>query len=53
MALISKTGIANGSTIEASHITGIIDALDGTGTSTIKATISFADGTLMVDYTIT
>lgn len=30
MATISKTGISNGNTIAATHITNIIDALDGT-----------------------
>jgi len=30
MATISKTGITNGNTISATHITNIIDALDGT-----------------------
>ena len=41
MAKIPKTGIANASTIQASHITNIIDALDGTGTYDIDATGSF------------
>jgi len=34
MAVISRTGISNGSTLDASHITNIIDALDGTSTTT-------------------
>lgn len=43
MATISRTGISNGGTIDASHITNIIDALDGTSTSaTIIATGSFS-----------
>ena len=42
MATISRTGIANGSALDASHITNIIDALDGTSaTATIQATGSF------------
>ena len=41
MATISRTGISNGGTIDADHITRIIDALDGTGTATIVATGSF------------
>jgi len=43
MATISRTGIANASTIDASHITNIIDALDGTSVSTtVIATGSFS-----------
>ena len=43
MATISRTGIANASTINASHITNIIDALDGTSASTtVIATGSFS-----------
>lgn len=43
MATISRTGIANASTIDASHITNIIDALDGTSASTtVIATGSFS-----------
>jgi hypothetical protein len=34
MATISRTGIAGGSTISPTHITNIIDALDGTSTTT-------------------
>jgi hypothetical protein len=46
MATISKVGITNGGTLEASHITNIIDALDGTSaTATVIATGSFK-GTL-------
>ena len=42
MATISRTGIVNGSALDASHITNIIDALDGTSaTATIQATGSF------------
>jgi hypothetical protein len=41
MARISKSGIANGGTIDASHITRIIEALDGTGSADIVATGSF------------
>lgn len=41
MARISKSGISNGGTIDASHITRIIEALDGTGSADIYATGSF------------
>lgn len=41
MATISKAGITNGGTIDASHITRIIDALDGTSSADIFATGSF------------
>lgn len=41
MATISKSGITNGGTIDASHITRIIDALDGTSSADIFATGSF------------
>jgi len=41
MARISKSGIANGGTIDASHITRIIESLDGTGSADIVATGSF------------
>jgi len=42
MATISRTGIAGGSTISPTHITNIIDALDGTGIGiTVVATGSF------------
>ena len=34
MATIDRTGITNGSVLDASHITNIIDALDGTNIST-------------------
>tara|TARA_R110000803_G_scaffold1756_2_gene5704 strand:+ start:1686 stop:2348 length:663 start_codon:yes stop_codon:yes gene_type:complete len=36
MATISKAGISNASTIEAAHVTNIIDALDGTTSREIK-----------------
>lgn len=43
MATISKTGISQGGTIQPTHITNIIDALDGTSaTTTIIATGSFS-----------
>ena len=43
MAKISRTGITNGQTLDASHITNIIDALDGTSTTTtVVATGSFS-----------
>lgn len=41
MATISKSGIENGGTIDASHVTRIIEALDGTGSADIYATGSF------------
>jgi hypothetical protein len=42
MATISRTGITGGGTIQTTHITNIIDALDGTSTTTtIIATGSF------------
>ena len=41
MATISKSGIADGSTARAEHITRIIDALDGTADTEIIATGSF------------
>ena len=43
MATISRTGITNGGTISPTHITNIIDALDGTGIGiTVVATGSFS-----------
>lgn len=46
MATISRTGITDGGTIQPTHITNIIDALDGTSpTTTVVATGSFV-GTL-------
>jgi hypothetical protein len=42
MAIINKTGITNGGTIEAEHITRAIDALSSIGTDTIIATGSFS-----------
>ena len=45
MAVINTTGITNGGTIQAEHITRAIDALSGVGTDTIIATGSFS-GTL-------
>jgi hypothetical protein len=42
MATISRTGITGGGTIQTTHVTNIIDALDGTSaTTTIIATGSF------------
>ncbi len=41
MATISKTGIQDGLTSKAEHITRVIDSLDGTATTTIVATGSF------------
>jgi len=38
MALLNKTGITNGSTITAEHITRTIDALTGVSSDTITAT---------------
>lgn len=42
MAVINKTGITGGATIEAEHITRAIDALSGVSTDTIVATGSFS-----------
>ena len=42
MATINRTGITGGSTIQPTHVTNIIDALDGTSTTTtVVATGSF------------
>jgi hypothetical protein len=41
MALIPKSGITTGGTIQASHVTNIIESLDGTGSYEISATGSF------------
>jgi hypothetical protein len=41
MAIINKTGITNGGTIEAEHVTRTIDALSGVSTDSIVATGSF------------
>jgi hypothetical protein len=42
MAVINKTGITNGGTVQAEHITRAIDALSSVGTDTIIATGSFS-----------
>lgn len=42
MAFIPKSGITNGGTIQASHVTNIIESLDGTGSYAISATGSFS-----------
>jgi hypothetical protein len=42
MAIINKTGITNGGTIQAEHVTRTIDALSGVSTDTIVATGSFS-----------
>jgi hypothetical protein len=42
MAVINKTGITNGGTIEVGHVTRSIDALSGGSTDTIIATGSFS-----------
>lgn len=43
MATINRTGITGGSTIQPTHVTNIIDALDGTSaTTTVIATGSFS-----------
>jgi hypothetical protein len=41
MALLNKTGITNGGTIQAEHVTRTIDALTGVSTDSIIATGSF------------
>ena len=42
MAIINKTGITNGGTIQADHVTRAIDALSGGSTDTVVATGSFS-----------
>lgn len=42
MAIINKTGITDGGTIQAEHVTRTIDALSGVSTDTIVATGSFS-----------
>ena len=42
MAIINKTGISNGGTIQAEHVTRVIDALSGVSTDTVVATGSFS-----------
>ena len=42
MAIINKTGITTGGTIQAEHVTRTIDALSGVSTDTIVATGSFS-----------
>jgi hypothetical protein len=42
MAIINKTGITDGSTIQAVHVTRAIDALSGGSTDTVVATGSFS-----------
>jgi len=56
MAYISKTGISNTSTIDAEHITRIIDALDGTAATEVSASGQFSgsfvgDGTNITGVT--
>ncbi len=46
MAIINKTGIGNGNTIQAEHVTRVIDALSGQSTDTVAVTGSFT-GSLM------
>lgn len=42
MALINKTGITTGGTVQAEHVTRAIDALSGGSTATVQATGSFS-----------
>ena len=42
MAVINKTGITNGTTIQAEHVTRAIDALSGGSTDTVIASGSFS-----------
>jgi len=42
MAVINKTGITNGGTVQAEHVTRAIDALSAGSTDTIIATGSFS-----------
>ncbi len=53
MATISKTGIQDGLTSKAEHITRIIDALDGTATTEIIATGSFAGTITSASFAVT
>ena len=53
MATISKTGIQDGLTSKAEHITRIIDALDGTAATEIIATGSFAGIITSASYSVT
>ncbi len=68
MATISRAGITGGGTIQSSHITNIIDALDGTSTTTtvvatgsfsgslvgaLTGTASFATSALSASYALT
>ena len=68
MATISRSGITGGSTIQPVHITNIIDALDGTSTTTtvvatgsfsgslvgaLTGTASFATSALSASYALT
>ena len=65
MGTISRSGITGGGTIQATHITNIIDALDGTSatttviasgsfsgslTGTLTGTASFASSALSASY---
>jgi len=50
MAVINKTGITNGTTIQAEHVTRAIDALSGVSTDTLIATGSFT-GSLIGELT--
>lgn len=52
MAIINKTGITNGGTIQSEHVTRTIDALSSVGTDTIVATGSFS-GSLRGSVAIT
>jgi hypothetical protein len=51
MAKINKTGISNGTTIQAEHVTRAIDALSGGSTDTIVATGSFSGSVAGEDVT--
>ena len=55
MAIINKTGITDGTTIQAEHVTRAIDALSGGSTDSVVATGSFKgnlDGTATTAQTI-
>ena len=47
MATISRTGISQGGTIQPAHITNIIDALDGTSTTTTVVASGSFSGSLV------
>lgn len=53
MAVINKTGITNGGTVQAEHVTRAIDALSGVSTDTIIATGSLLATKLVASGSVT